>query len=88
MTRKLGRSRELAPAGPFGSQRPQPFAARWRSAGDAIVAELNDSKLGTIRGPQVPREQFPSVGEGLSVWVQVPLCRRQGAVAGDLSEAV
>jgi hypothetical protein len=36
----------------------------------------------------MPREQFPGVGEGLPVGVQVTLGRRQGAVARDLSEAV
>ena len=34
---------------------------------DVIVTLLNDAKLGTIWGPQVPREQFPGVGEGLPV---------------------
>jgi len=58
------------------------------SCDDAIVTLLNDSRLGTIWGRQVPREQFPSGGEGLPVGVQITLGRRQGAVAGDLSQAV
>ena len=36
---------------------------------DAIVTQLNESKLGTIWGPQVPGEQFSGVGEGLPVGV-------------------
>ena len=36
---------------------------------DAIVTLLNESKLGTIWGPQVPGEQFSGVGEGLPVGV-------------------
>ena len=34
--------------------------------------------MGTIWGPQVPREQFPSVGQRLPVGVQVTLGGRQG----------
>ena len=47
-------------------------ASRTAAATMRWLSTLNNSKFGTIWGPQMPREQVPSVRHGLPIGVQIP----------------
>jgi hypothetical protein len=58
-------------------------ASRTAAATMRWLSTLNNSKFGTIWGPQMPREQVPSVRHGLPIGVQIPA--RYGSVVSAFS---
>ena len=56
-------------------------ASRTAAATMRWLSTLNNSKFGTIWGPQMPREQVPSVRHGLGLGVQI-LARYGSVVSG------